>query len=103
MKSYKTAKLFAKHLKVIEQVQILKEYQPLACGTPHRLSQLLEIKALNFSATRLIILDMAKDSKNYHLLNLPGIANDTAAFLKTHIFPELEKRKGGNQMKIALF
>lgn len=101
MKSYKTAKLFTKHLNVSEQVEILKEYQALACGTPHRLSQLLEMKALNLSATRLIILDMARDSKKYHLLNLPGVANDTASLLKTSIFPELGKK--GNQMKLALF
>ena len=101
MKSYKTAKLFAKHLQVGEQVQILKEYQALACGTPHRLSQLLEMKALSFSATRLIIFDMAKDSKNYHLLDLPGVANDTASLLKTYIFPQLEQKD--SKLKIALF
>ena len=99
LRNVKTAKLFAKHLKVQEQVQVLKEFQALAVGTPNRIKKLAELGALSLSATQLIVLDMQRDQKQFHLLSLPGVAQDVAAFLKAQVLPELPNGK----LKIALF
>jgi hypothetical protein len=96
----RTAKLFAKHLKVAEQVEALKKHHALAVGTPARLSKLMEAGALSLSATRVVVLDMAKDSKQFDLLSLPDVAKDTALFLKQAVMPELHK---GDRLKVAIF
>lgn len=49
----KIAKLFAKHFKVQDQVDLLsKQYFPVAVGTPNRLSKLVELGALSLSRVK---------------------------------------------------
>lgn len=49
----KIAKLFAKHFKVQEQIELLsKQYFPVAVGTPNRLSKLVELGALSLSRVK---------------------------------------------------
>ena len=49
----KIAKLFAKHFKVQDQIDLLsKQYFPVAVGTPNRLSKLVELGALSLSAVK---------------------------------------------------
>lgn len=44
----KIAKLFAKHFKVQDQIDLLsKQYFPVAVGTPNRLAKLVELGALS--------------------------------------------------------
>ena len=59
----KIAKLFAKHFKVEEQVEMLRESHPIAIGTPNRLKKLLDIGALSLASTKLVIVDIAVDNK----------------------------------------
>jgi protein CMS1 len=100
----RTAKLFAKHLKVAEQASALqKEFNALAVGTPNRLSKLLEAGALSLGNCRLLVLDASfKDAKQFTLLSLPGVAKDVALLLREHVLPALE---GGQAeaLRIAMF
>lgn len=51
----KIAKLFAKHFKVQDQIDLLsKQYFPVAVGTPNRLSKLIELGALSLSRVKVI-------------------------------------------------
>jgi protein CMS1 len=81
------AKLFAKHIKVEEQVDMLREYNPIAVGTPNRLNKLVDIGALTLSNTKLILIDMAADEKSYTLLNSPNVKEDFFKFLVENVFP----------------
>ena len=40
------AKLFAKHLKVKQQQEMLATFSPVAVGTPNRLAKLMDLGAL---------------------------------------------------------
>ncbi len=57
---YPVAKLFAKHFKVDEQVEVLKAFTPIGCGTPNRLAKLADIGALNLDHLKLLIIDMGR-------------------------------------------
>lgn len=57
-------KLFAKHIKLDEQVEYLqKQVVVLATGTPNRLCKLADLSALRLDRTRLILLDVNLDAK----------------------------------------
>lgn len=111
LRNLKTAKLFAKHLKVQAQVDLLQqEFNALAVGTPNRLAKLLEMGALSLARCRLVVLDTTfKDSKAFNLLTLPGVAKDSALLLQEHVLPEMAKRKKAGvkkeeeQLRVALF
>ncbi|TFL06902.1 U3-containing 90S pre-ribosomal complex subunit-domain containing protein [Pterulicium gracile] len=73
-KGGEVAKLFAKHIKISEQVTYLKRTKVgAAAGTPGRVGKLLcETDALSTSALSHIILDVSyKDPKNRSLLDIP--------------------------------
>ena len=109
LRNLKTAKLFAKHLKVDAQVEVLQsEFNALAVGTPNRLMKLLEMNAMSLARCRLVVLDSSfKDSKSFDLLTLPGVAKDTALLLRDHMLPAMlarkEKRDEKEQLRLALF
>jgi len=108
LRNLKTAKLFAKHLKVPAQVEVLQsEFHALAVGTPNRLSKLLEMGALSLDRCRLVVLDTSfKDSKGFDLLHLPGLAADTALFLRDHVLKAMAARSSSearDRLRLALF
>jgi len=109
LRNLKTAKLFAKHLKVDAQVEVLQsEFNALAVGTPNRLMKLLEMNAMSLARCRLVVLDSSfKDSKSFDLLTLPGVAKDTALLLRGHVLPAMlarkEKKDVKEQLRLALF
>ncbi|KAJ3054086.1 cms1 ribosomal small subunit [Rhizophlyctis rosea] len=102
----KCAKLFAKHLKVSEQVALLKtEKTPIAVGTPNRILKLLEdgegmtarhlrarehglivylfTGALDLEKLAYVILDGShRDTKERTLFTIPEIKTDLVALLK---------------------
>ncbi|KAJ6973224.1 protein CMSS1 [Populus alba x Populus x berolinensis] len=57
------AKLFSKHMKVEEQVAMLKKRVNFASGTPSRIKKLIDIEALGLSRLTMIVLDMHADVK----------------------------------------
>ncbi|XP_021290396.1 protein CMSS1 isoform X2 [Herrania umbratica] len=64
-------KLFSKHMKIDEQVSLLKNRVNIASGTPSRIKKLIDIEALGLSRLSLILLDIHTDVKGYSLLTLP--------------------------------
>ncbi|KAG5531000.1 hypothetical protein RHGRI_025826 [Rhododendron griersonianum] len=67
------AKLFSKHMKIEDQVAILKNRVNIACGTPSRIKKLIDVEALGLSRLAVIVLDMHTDVKGYSLFTLPQV------------------------------
>jgi protein CMS1 len=72
----KIGKMFSKHFKLEEQVELLQKYvYRVIVGTPARLQKLHEETGL-FDQVNIILLDMKKDSKERTLLTLPESQRD---------------------------
>ncbi|KAF0708366.1 hypothetical protein AaE_013242 [Aphanomyces astaci] len=93
------AKLFGKHLKLTEQVDMLKHFHPIAIGTPGRIKTLLEMKALSLAHTTHVVVDMHRDSKQMSILELKDTAKDTIDVLRDHLLVPLASQK----LSIALY
>eukprot|EP01018_Ginkgo_biloba_P014516 Gb_37210 [translate_table: standard] len=77
------AKLFAKHIKIEEQVSMLKGRVNIAGGTPSRIKKLIDNDALGLSRLSVVLLDMHKDAKGLTLFTLPqvrGVFGDNGHF-----------------------
>ncbi|RZC48252.1 hypothetical protein C5167_041190 [Papaver somniferum] len=83
-KGCRAAKLFAKHMKVEEQVAMVKTRVNIASGTPSRIKNLIDMDALGLSRLDVIVLDMHTDTKGYSLLTLPQVSNEFWDLYKTH-------------------
>ena len=66
-------KLFSKHMKIDEQLSLLKDRVNIASGTPSRIKKLFDIEALGLSRLSVILLDIHTDVKGYSLLTLPQV------------------------------
>lgn len=90
----KIAKLFAKHFKVAEQIDMLsKDYYSIAIGTPNRLLKLLEVGALSLSQTSIVLVDHTPDSKGFPLLTQPDAKNDFYRLLYGAVYDIKDKAK----------
>ncbi|KAJ8774372.1 hypothetical protein K2173_011621 [Erythroxylum novogranatense] len=69
-------KLFSKHMKVEEQIALLKQRVNFGSGTPSRVKKLIDIEALGLSHLRMIVLDMHPDVKGYTLMTLPQVRDE---------------------------
>lgn len=83
------AKLFAKHLKVEEQVSCLKDHVNVACGTPSRIKKLIDMEALGLSRLSVVVLDMYTDVKGYSLFSIPQIRDEFWELYTTHFHQRL--------------
>lgn len=120
------AKLFAKHMNVEDQVDMLKGGKSgdkggggkgkkssrcfgIGVGTPGRLLTLLRhgndgtvnSGALKLNHTELIIIDCHQDGKGFTVCTLKDTAKELMEFMKEGVVSELEKRK--DKIKLALF
>ena len=125
------AKLFAKHMSVEDQVELLRglgnsssgssggkkkgsgKCYSLAVGTPGRLLKLLkhgndgeidprfEQGALRLNHTELVVIDCHEDSKGWNVCTLKDTSTELMELMKNGVIPQLEKRKG--KIKLALF
>lgn len=93
--SCKIGKLFAKHFKVHEQVEALQKHFPIVVGTPNRLNKLIELGALSMTRTCLVLIDLAEDTKKFHILNHPSICPDVYEWLSSHVAPIQSQLKIG--------
>lgn len=85
----KIAKLFAKHFKVEEQMEMLsKEYYPIALGTPNRVNKLIELGALSLKRTAMVLVDVTPDSKQFNILTLNEVKTDFYRLLYDTVLPE---------------
>ena len=86
----KVAKLFAKHFKLEEQVEILgKQAFKVAVGTPNRLLKLMEYGALSLGKARVVLVDEHMDEKHFTLWTMPGVKDDFYRFMEACVAPEL--------------
>eukprot|EP00898_Chlorokybus_atmophyticus_P005302 jgi/Chlat1/5773/Chrsp387S00876 len=81
----KVVKLFAKHLKVEEQVELLKQSVCIGVGTPNRLAKLADTSALSFGKLKFVILDMHVDAKQFVFLDYPEVRSDFWDFYHRHL------------------
>lgn len=62
---------------------MLKYFVPICCGTPNRITKLIEENILHIDQLKLIILDLTKDDKTLTLLDISSIMKDLSnLFLK---------------------
>ncbi|XP_006652187.1 uncharacterized protein LOC102703768 [Oryza brachyantha] len=92
-KECRPVKLFAKHMKVEEQVALLKTRVNIACGTPSRIKKLIDMEALSLSRLKLVVLDMQRDAKSFTLFTLPQVSNEFWDLYKGYLD---QKVKGGD-------
>lgn len=83
------AKLFAKHLKIEDQVSSLKNHVNIACGTPSRIKKLIDMEALGLSRLAVVVLDMHTDVKGYSLFSIPQIRDEFWELYTTHFHQRL--------------
>ncbi|XWS22251.1 hypothetical protein CRYUN_Cryun29cG0018400 [Craigia yunnanensis] len=69
-------KLFSKHMKIDEQVSLLKNIVNIASDTPSRIKKLIDIEALGLSRLSVILLDIHTDVKGYSLLTFPQVRDE---------------------------
>ncbi|CAO3567642.1 unnamed protein product [Mortierella alpina] len=97
----KVGKLFAKHLKVPEQVYFLENTCTHICvGTPNRIDKLISDGALHLDRLELILLDCHKDAKQLTLLDYKEISVDLFKMLGAEA---LEERIRAGQTQVAFF
>ncbi|XP_050220590.1 uncharacterized protein LOC126670906 [Mercurialis annua] len=93
------AKLFSKHMKVEEQVTLLKERVNFASGTPSRIKKLIDIEALGLSRLDMVVLDIHTDVKGYSLLTLPQVRDEFWDLYKNYFHQRLLQ----GDLRICLF
>ena len=85
----KIAKLFAKHIKTEEQMDLLsKAYYPIAIGTPNRVNKLIEMGALSLRKTKIFLADVTPDVKNATLLTSKDVKEDFFKLLVNDVCQE---------------
>ncbi|CAH1228026.1 CMSS1 [Branchiostoma lanceolatum] len=85
----RSIKLFAKHIKVQDQVeQLSKQVVHLAVGTPARVATLVEDDALRLDHVRCVVLDWTyRDVKLRRLCDIPEVRDDLFQLLRKHLIP----------------
>ncbi|XP_023527304.1 protein CMS1 [Cucurbita pepo subsp. pepo] len=92
-------KLFSKHMKIEEQVELLKNRVNIASGTPSRIKKLIDIEALGLSRLAVIVLDIQPDVKGYSLFSLPQVRDEFWDLYKSYLHQRVVE--GG--LRICLF
>lgn len=92
-KACKPAKLFAKHIKVEEQVKALENYVNIAVGTPNRVKKLIDIGALGLGSLSIVLLDMCEDAKGLTLFTIPQVKADCLELYKSHFYQQASSGK----------
>ncbi|XP_078089010.1 protein CMSS1 isoform X2 [Mustelus asterias] len=97
----KAVKLFAKHIKVEEQIKWLsKGAVHLGVGTPGRIRNLIDRDGLSLQSLKYVILDWNwRDQKLRRLMDIPEVKQETLKLLETSIIPACKK----GQVKLGLF
>ncbi|XP_023806819.1 protein CMSS1 isoform X2 [Oryzias latipes] len=97
----KAVKLFAKHIKIDEQVKLLRKgVAHIGVGTPGRISALIEKEGLNLQALRYVVLDWNwRDQKLRRMVDIPEIKLDLMKLLENGIFSACKEEK----VKMGLF
>ena len=93
------AKMFAKHLKVSDQMALLKEKDVrVMAGTPARLRKLADDslnpvpRGLILDRLRLLVIDLHRDVKGYDIFSLPELAKDLIEFVRIYLLTRLRNK-----------
>ncbi|KAG5833227.1 hypothetical protein ANANG_G00273690 [Anguilla anguilla] len=97
----KVIKLFAKHIKVEEQVKLLdKAVTHIGVGTPGRIKALIEKEGLSLQALRFLVLDWNwRDQKQRRMVDVPEVKGDLLKLLESGVMKGCQE--GG--IKLGLF
>ncbi|XP_018423834.1 PREDICTED: protein CMSS1 [Nanorana parkeri] len=97
----KVMKLFAKHIKIKEQIQLLeKRIVHLGIGTPGRIKALIEQEALSLTSLKYIVFDWNwRDQKLRRMVDIPEVKKEMVELLESVVIAAC--REGS--VKIALF
>ena len=86
------AKLFAKHIKLKEQLVELAQETPMICvGTPHRVGELLDSihkGGLRASAIRLLLVDGKADLKSFTMLTHFEASKQLKGLMESHLLTD---------------
>lgn len=94
------AKLFAKHMSVEDQLEMLRQPTTIAVGTSARLLKLTEVGALDWSLCKVLIVDLARGDKGA-LFEQRDPRVEFFKLFREVLLPEI--RKEGSHMKIGLY
>ncbi|KAH7109082.1 U3-containing 90S pre-ribosomal complex subunit-domain containing protein [Dendryphion nanum] len=99
VKNPNVSKLFAKHMKIAEQVEHLTKHKvDFGVGTPDRLSALLDQKALSTANLKRIVIDVSYiDQKKRGILDMKELHEPLIKLLLREEFVG-EKKQGGNDL-----
>ena len=101
------AKLFARHLKLAEQLEELARETPVVCvGTAHRAAQLLgatHTGALRASAVRLVLVDGTPDAKAFTMLTQLESSAALRDLMETHLLTSSAAAAADGELSIRLF
>lgn len=90
----KIGKLFAKHFRIQDQIEILKStHFPVVVGTPNRLHKLVEMGALSLTHTVLVVVDLCEDVKGFNVMSLSDTKNDFYSFMSSYCSQEKDHVK----------
>ncbi|XP_043927309.1 protein CMSS1 isoform X2 [Protopterus annectens] len=94
-------KLFAKHIKVEEQVKWLRNgINHLGIGTPGRIKTLIEQDAISLDSLKYVIFDWNwRDQKLRRMMDIPEIQQDTITLLESGIIAACR----AGSLKLGLF
>jgi len=83
----KISKLFAKHLKVEDQVKFLENNRThIGVGTPNRIQVLIENGALHLDHVKYVVLDWSwRDGKYQRLVDIKAVRSDLMTLLAKHL------------------
>lgn len=89
-------KLFSKHIKIEEQIQLLDNDIRIVCGTPNRIHKLIDNNSLQLDRCRYIVCDMQRDSKNYTLFTLPDVSHEYFILYQKYLHELIMKPNNNN-------
>lgn len=97
----KVAKLFAKHIKVQEQIKLLeKRVTHLGVGTPGRIKELVKQDGLNLNPLKFLVFDWNwRDQKLRRMMDIPEIRKEVFELLDMGVFGLCKS----DSLKLGLF
>ncbi|XP_007943979.2 protein CMSS1 [Orycteropus afer afer] len=97
----KVMKLFAKHIKIQEQIKLLeKRVVHLGVGTPGRIKELVKQGGLNLNSLKFLVFDWNwRDQKLRRLMDIPEIRKEVFELLEMGVFSLCKSES----LKLGLF
>merc|ERR1712150_255097 len=89
-------KLFAKHIKLAEQIKFLKSRKThIGIGTPNRIKALLDEGVLKLDQVKYFVVDWSfRDTKFRRIADIKEIRKDLYDMFSTHLISRVKDKKG---------